>query len=447
MRNLKLISIGLLPFLISCSEELNLENFRWSQPSKSPPYKMNLEARSVELRAGSKSIIFEKQYINQAEVEDSFYKRITGSQVEFISSNWIYDIPIATRIKIFYMKAQIPILEKRFRNIYAQYKEFNLYEKPRVIIRNEKIRWNFILESKIGQLLGVYLDDQFKITEVRKLGSEFQSSTAKLFPQGPLKSSLQEVLLQDLSGNTTLSTPQMRVISQSHEKAYSEDSQFFYPVNDRRFEQVQVYYYISKMLNWCKSELSFTIPFFLDVETSIGYPEKTNTAFYYRQKIRLGDGDDVVFSHIALDPSVVIHESFHAVIEAVSRLPYQNEGGSLNEGFADFFTAVLLESPIMGEVSYKKAPFKRTVQNNLGLGSKSGNLYSDSGIISGLFWSFYSELGKETGIKIAWEVLLRMSPQSNFKDFEFELNEILKNLTIQDQLSAREIMKNRGWVY
>jgi Zn-dependent metalloprotease len=193
------------------------------------------------------------------------------------------------------------------------------------------------------------------------------------------------------------------------------------------------------------------MPFAIRGVSSLGFPEKTNSAFYYSGQIRLGAGDDVTFSKIPQDPSIVIHETCHALIEALAKLPYQGEGGSLNEGFSDFFTTVLLKNPKLGEASYKKGPFKRTVENDKKVSDKKGALYADSGIVSGTLWEIYQKLGQEKSLQFALEILTRLGPNSNFESTSTVMKELLAvEQNDKDKLADNEILKTvlkvRGWL-
>ena len=141
-----------------------------------------------------------------------------------------------------------------------------------------------------------------------------------------------------------------------------------------------------------------------------------------------------------------MHEAFHGVIDSVARLPFEGEGGSLNEGFADFFAASMMENPNLGEVSYKIAPFKRTVKNGLKLQDQKGSLYFDSGIVSGLLWNLRNDLGSEWGEQIAWKTLLRLNPDSQFSEFKTELLEVVRNLPEEFKVKAENVLHSRGWI-
>src|SRR5690606_11323605 len=108
-----------------------------------------------------------------------------------------------------------------------------------------------------------------------------------------------------------------------------------------------------------------------------------NIAYYYNGNIRLGAGDGVTYKNIHRDPSIVMHEASHAFIQSIGQLSTESEGGSLNEAFADFFTALILDHPKMAEFAYIPGPYKRSLDNNTNATSFNGGLYHDSLVVSG----------------------------------------------------------------
>lgn len=179
----------------------------------------------------------------------------------------------------------------------------------------------------------------------------------------------------------------------------------------------------------------------------MGAPDKTNAAFYYQNKIRLGKGDERTYSNIPQDPSIVIHESVHAVIDAIAGLPFEGEGGSLNEGFADFFTALQINSPHMGGVAYLKGPYRRSIENSLSVAERTGALYHDSGIISGTLWELRKVLGVSQARELASLTLNRMHYYSGFDEFGEELKKVVRSYLKNEEeiIKATRVLEKRGF--
>ncbi len=146
------------------------------------------------------------------------------------------------------------------------------------------------------------------------------------------------------------------------------------------------------------------------------------------------------------DPSVVTHEVAHAVIEQVSHLSTEGEGGSLNEAFADYFAASILENPKMGEVSYVEGPFRRDIDNDATLPGRNGGLYHDSLIVSGTLWSLRQALGPAEGQAVAFKTLARLNADSNLMDFKAQLAQVLASGPGPEQKrKAQAVLTARGW--
>ena len=143
----------------------------------------------------------------------------------------------------------------------------------------------------------------------------------------------------------------------------------------------------------------------------------------------------------------MIHETCHSLVDAVANLPLgEGEGGSLNEGFADFFTAVYTNNPRLGEVAYLKGPFKRTVANNLKLSDKNGGLYHDSQILSGTLWDVEQALGAQKSLNLAMKILSRLGPSGDFSKVPDAVHQALTaGFADEDQKIVSEILAKRGW--
>ncbi len=302
----------------------------------------------------------------------------------------------------------------------------------------------FILEKKSGVLEKV-LDSKLNVIWETAPASFFDVST-KIYPLGPKRSELVQVWLQDMLDLQKISTQRSSVLSGNSNSKIDLSQSIQFDPQDRRFDQVQAFFQLEKSLKWFEEFFNYRPFNKIEMVVNFGYPDKTNAAFYHGGKIRIGDGDGISYSQLALDPSIVIHESAHSVIEAVARLPFDGEGGSLNEGFADFFAAVQLNNPFLGEVSYLKSPFKRNLNEVVKLTEKNGGLYHDSLILSGLLWEIHSALGSKASLKVVSLLLIEMHPQSNFQS----LSELLPKIVSQnfEPLEVKKLnglLKNRGF--
>ncbi|WP_374028059.1 hypothetical protein ACES2J_04975 [Bdellovibrio bacteriovorus] len=310
-----------------------------------------------------------------------------------------------------------------------------------------EIIWQVDYMDPKGQMWTLKLNRNLEVRSIRPAGSQFIDTSAWVYPRGPLLGSVQEVPLKGLYLEPTLANHWVYVSSQAPNKIDKVAGPLKFSMEDHRFDQTQAFVYLNESFSWFQSRLGFKMPFQVQAEVFVGYPEKTNSAFYYQGKIRLGQGDGEFYQNIPRDPSIVIHESAHAVIDVLAKLPFEGEGGSLNEGFADYFTAMQLGSPRMGEASYKKAPFRRTVLNDLKVTDRNGGLYHDSGIISGTLWEISEQLGFKKGLELSMAVLNRLVPGSDFADFGTTLKDVCaQKLSSEEARKVNGILSKRGWL-
>lgn len=449
-----------MPFIIvfmalaSCSPKSDLQTIEWRSGSSKESLEALKKIDSVsvsEARLFSQKISLKQQEIRGVPVEGTYIKEIqTGSQtvaVRGLVSNSelkLKDVPLEDYL------ADKSRIEKRLRVSFPAFRKVPPLSVSLVISHHKGFYqplWKVLYVDSQGITWEARFNNFLQIQKVQRVGSHFQDAFAWVFPKGSKKKELQEVILSGLYANPTLANSRLVVSSQNASKINSVNEPLKFSNQDPRFDQVQVFYLLDDSLSWFESMIGFKIPFVLQAEVQVGYPEKTNSAFYYQGKIRLGAGDDQVYSHLAQDPSVVVHESVHAFVDSIAGLPFEGEGGSLNEGFADFFTAVQLNNPNMGEASYLKGPFRRSVVNSLSLSDKNGGLYHDSGIVSGVLWDLKEQFGTQKGIRIAALTLARLVPGSDFNDFGISLRVVLSSElnAASEQAAGLVTIQKRGF--
>lgn len=449
--------IALISFLAlaACDSKKGLQTLEWRPGDSASQIQAlkNLEStHSLPVQSASQTIELEQQSVHGIKVDGSFIKHLRSPQGE----------PILIRASVSLEDKKLEGLplsdfELRKNSILNELKvAFPMFrvrppEKIDVLIIHHRGYyepvWNVLYTDKHGIPWEMKLGQHLQIRSVNRVGSQFHDTLAFVFPKGPKISNLQEVLLKGIAVNPTLSSSRLVVTSQAADSKITDiDGPLKYSPQDSRFDQLQVFYFLDESLTWFEKRLNVKLPFSLQAEVAVGAPEKTNSAFYYQSKIRFGTGDDETYSHIPQDPSIVIHESVHALVDALAHLPYEGEGGSLNEAFADFFAALQLDNPNMGEVAYLKGPFRRSLVNDFKLSEKNGGLYHDSGIISGALWDLRVKFGPDKARQIALLTLNRLNPSSDFADFSAQLKEVLSQVLDSDEvLSAQSILGKRGF--
>lgn len=427
----------------ACTKTSPLVNTRWSGSGKKPALELfDTTLNSKPAWASSKETVqISEQMYSHFRIEGAFVKTISNKQknIIFQSSSLVSDISKSNKSKADKMDKEKDANWNLFKDKSPIYKFRKVTQPVEVVFTTlPKLKpfYKVITELPTGELQATYFDDDAELVNETRLGSnltDLVDSPSLAFTKGPKKSELSAIILTRKIQPEGLANTLIDVSSESPNKITSSSNLQFQPSDDR-LDQVQAFYFSHLILQWFDQKLSLHGPYKLSIVTQLGYPDKTNAAFYFQNQIRLGAGDDITFSNMAWDPTIVMHETSHAVIDSIARLPFQGEGGSLNEGYADLFTTVFLDSPLLGDNSYRLGPFKRTVDSTLKLSEKNDGLYHDSAIVSGFFWSLKKLLGPDKTLDYALHVLNRLGPNSTFADFKLSLEEQKVELFKDDDL-------------
>jgi hypothetical protein len=453
-----ILSILFLVTVVGCTKPLPSKEVQWSsgQSGAAPAVANASEFKSpqISVLVNNETLQRTPQHWGPAVVENNFVTQIYDK-----SGKLIY-------FKQHYANADWSKLETKFNDLdLNKFLFLEKLKKHNTHLRNATKIFDpqLIVSAKYGAHHPLYQIDYIEATQngvlrmkaspegrvlsIEPASAAFEQGHGFIFPDGPKQSTIADVILSQLLGDGTLSKISHKVISQSTEKVVSSDEVFRYDPKDPRFDQVQTFYFVDRALRFFQEQLGVTIPFFLEVQTDVGSPDHTNAMFYYHGQIRLGSGDNVSYANIMKDPSIVTHETCHALIEVLSGLPLgQGEGGSINEAFADFFTTTFLDNPNLAEVAFLKGPYKRTVNNTMKLNEKNGGLYHDSLIVSGTFYEIKKELGTKPALDLAVKSLARMGPTGTFANFRDNVTTALSQGFTDDQKkSVLAILAERGW--
>lgn len=391
------------------------------------------------------------QRINGKEIDNSYLKKLSnadGNIVGLIAQT--AENNVHKKLSAHFEAKSISEIKSSLINKYSDLKDRQIesFDWVYVLNKNKLVPvYKLVYLEKNGEFIESKFDSQLSLLSKTKLGSQFSDVDAIVFPKGPKLSQLENVILKNIEVENGIKSINFKISSLLATKIQNSSEIPKIQSSDERFDEVQVSYYIQRSFDWFSKSFSAQIPLMLDVQLNVGAPEKSNTAFYYANKIRLGGGDDVVYTHIPRDPTIIIHESNHAIIDYLARLPFDKEGGSINEGFADFLTTLQLNHPNLGEVSFLKGPFRRTVKNDLKFSERTGGLYADSAVVSGLFWNIKEVLGDEIVGKIAVHTLILLGPKSDFSDLKSKIQFVVKSeLKDKNLENAEKILKDRGWM-
>lgn len=440
--------------LIACQKNSEIKLATWEKGQNTKVLKEVSRLETIDTPSSiyykEQKIEFKKQSLDQVEIDKTFIKKIYDKDNEVILAKAQYvDLGFFNSKKISSVshnsEKMIEDLKKKIEPLKIRKYEIKPFIKHSSLELQE---WTSIdYELSDGTLWQAQFDNDKNLSVNKKLGSQFEKTQAQVYTNGPKLSSLTEVELDQISLSPSVNNSNIFVDSEASKKIQQVLGSLKFDPKDERFDQVQAFYYLDLAQNWMKNFLKVRFPEKLTAVVYVGYPEKTNTAFYYQNKIRLGHGDGENYSMIASDPSIVYHESFHALVDGLAHLPFEGEGGSLNEAFADFYTCVALGRPYLGESSYMKGPYKRTLLNNKKLDEKNGGLYGDSLIISGLLWDIKEKLGQEKALQLASEILVNLSPISDFADFQKIFSEQVLKLSTEDKAQVLQIAKARSFIY
>lgn len=303
------------------------------------------------------------------------------------------------------------------------------------------------LSPVMDQVYFLHLGENGELLERGSVVTPGADGKALVYPQGPRLSSITEVPLRALNGDGTLTSRIFRITSALDLDVKSPNLLFFFPENDRRFDLSQVYYTIERAFEWMQTNLGAQLKAPIEVKLHVGKDGVSNAAFYHQNMIYLGTGDGVVYRDIPRDPSVVMHESVHAMVDTYAGLPSEGEGGALNEGFADFFAALILNNPRMGESSYLKAPYRRTLEHEKKAYVDFGpGVYQNGSIVAATLWDLRSILSDEVLGKLAFRAMVRLGSGGGFADFGPSILHASHGLLSEAEQSAvLEKILHRGW--
>lgn len=447
----KLYLILLFILNLSCSNHHTI-SFQWKKgDSKEALHKVQSEfnkASSVSTTNKFKTE-FSNQFINNIKIDHTFLKVIYDKNEQIVFAKALYtNIKSINLEKLNYFQSVFPLTKSRLINEFLNENDvlenFEIMYYP--INRNMDLAWSLIITHSSGETIKRVFDIDLNLLETTILNNSFHNVKVNIFPNGPKKSELKFDYINNLIASNDLVSDNIRVSSLAPVKFKIENNELLFQPGEDHFDLIQTLYIIKKSLNWFSSTIGLKLNSNLNIQLHTGYPDKTNAAFYYNSNIRLGTGDGQIYSKIPQDPSIVIHESVHAFIDQLSRLPNSGEGGSINEGFADFFTAIQLINPKMGEVAYLKAPYKRNLETYVKLNEKNDGLYHDSLIISGFLWDIFKITSLTKSVDYSLKILNQMAPNSTFEDFKKAANSAKIESFVDSELeNVNKILIQRGF--
>jgi hypothetical protein len=227
--------------LVSCQKKLTMDRSSWELTNrfKSPP---SFAAKQWQTKDKTSTttfaVEFKKQLIGTIPVEGTFAKIVANKK------------GAVTYVEQYKLRTN-PSLDKRWASTIADQSPkaasvgASLKERYEVLkdLTIEKPELSFVFDDEILQLvwkalaydkqgLGWIIESNLDLSkyEMVKAGSSFHETTASVFPQGPKRSSLQDVVIRNLSTSEDLVSPRLSLTTATvHKIRDSEDSLRFDP--------------------------------------------------------------------------------------------------------------------------------------------------------------------------------------------------------------------------
>ena len=171
-----------------------------------------------------------------------------------------------------------------------------------------------------------------------------------------------------------------------------------------KHEESNLFYYINNVHNFFTKGSPFDI-FEMNYQTKViynyvdGFPEPLScrcNAFSDGKNLYFCPKNEGECDALTLYSDIVYHEYTHSAVSAIygeTNLPYENQSGAMNEGWADYFTATINNNSCMAE-NFGGSDCLRNLNNSYKYPDNITNeVHEDSNIFSGALWDLRFELG------------------------------------------------------
>lgn len=221
---------------------------------------------------------------------------------------------------------------------------------------------------------------------------------------------------------------------------------FAYSSRDPRFEEAMAYVFGDRSLARADS-LGFTGLFPRALRLRLHATEADNS-WYSRpmREVVLGDGgvDD------AEDADIILHETAHALHDAL--VPGFGDGDTraIGEGFADFWAASLTGEPCIGDwdaTSYSPPCLRRVDEPATWPAWLNGQPHHDGAIWSRLLWDLRGRLGRVDAERLALAALLEQGTATSWTEAARGLLRAAERIGLGDRLAdVRSAIADRGLI-
>lgn len=441
----------LITVLGSCDNGGSVKTMSWtSRQEGAPPLAVienHFEKPETTLNISGDTVQFYKQKVNGFEIHGSYGKLIKNREghVTYLTTKYVSDEKRLSN-RADQLSQKIPDLLKRLKLKYYQLSKAYKILEPRVIFLADGtsskplylLDW---IDQSGEEGHRWFLDKNLLIFRKIKTKSEF-SGRGLVYPKGPRLSSIDHVGFNDLIGNGLLQTSQIKVTTRADKQASSEDQVFEYKEDDVRFAQVQVFHFAQNAIELFQNKWNLKFPENVELVTHIGFPQKKSVMFYFSGTINLGEGDELTYRNILLDPTIVTHELMHLYLEKVIGL----NQGSVNEAFADYLSCSLLDNPLLGEVSYLKKPYTRSLEQGKKWSELNGGTYNDSLVLSSLLWQVRKIMGAKKADDFAFKIMIRLAPDATVEEIPLIIESFVVDFFSPEELKQfYDILISNEW--
>ncbi|MDX2266778.1 MAG: pre-peptidase C-terminal domain-containing protein [Bryobacter sp.] len=323
--------------------------------------------------------------------------------------------------------------------------------------------WRVVLENGLAQVRRVTVDGGTRgVTETLDLTNRQQGQRGLAIPTNPLFSGVQNVVLPGMRGSQVLTGDTIRVSSyypvaflnlpesalttpETQLARADANGNFFYPPDDPRFSEVQVYFGAARAADYIRG-LGFSglnrrfeaIAYFFNAQNPYDVNAFfTPTAFDGAGAIVLQV--NALGADTAFDSDIIFHEYGHATVHAiVNSFQSSQTFRAVNEAFADYFAASYFDSSAIGEYFPYLSPapnallrqeYLRNIDNNTVYPDDvRGREHQDSLMFSGALWDIRQAFGRTRGDAIAINGLARMTAAGGFFSSASALVEAARSL-------------------
>ncbi|MBK8229912.1 MAG: hypothetical protein IPK72_04835 [Candidatus Eisenbacteria bacterium] len=250
------------------------------------------------------------------------------------------------------------------------------------------------------------------------------------------------VPLEELEGSGRLRGGRIAITSQDPVRASEPGNSFAYGSRDPRFEEAMAYYHGHRSL--ARAEALGFRNLFRRPFTIVVHATALDNSWYSRPQkaVLLGDGgvDD------AEDADVILHESGHALHDALVPGFGGGDTGAISEGFSDFWAASLTGDPCLAEwdATALAPPCLRRVDEPAVYPTwMTGQPHHDGEVWSALLWDLRSTFGAEATERLALAAFEDQSAIATYPQAAAGLFRAAERLGL-DRSRVREAAARRG---